>query len=125
MRSRKAVGSLIGIGFLLMIISVGFSYYQVMNRVQSSSSEIIASASAFDREASDENLEFLRVKLDAVNSLNLTIKNTGEVLSQLEWIGVFDETQNTKDYYRVNTSLNPVETQKDIRLEKLFKEYKI
>jgi hypothetical protein len=97
-----------------MIISVGFSYYQVINRVQNSSNDIIASAGTLDRDAADEFLEIQRVRLNAVNSLNLTVKNTGEILSQLEWIGVFDDTQNTKDYYKVNTSLNPVETQTNI-----------
>jgi hypothetical protein len=97
-----------------MIVSVGFSYYQVINRVQSSSNDIIASASTFDRDAADESLKILRVRLDTVNSLNLTVKNTGQVLSHLLWIGVFDDTQNTKNYYKVNTSLNTYETQTNI-----------
>jgi hypothetical protein len=35
-------------------------------------------------------------------------------LSQLEWIGVFDDTLNTKAYYKVDTSISPLETQIDI-----------
>jgi hypothetical protein len=93
-----------------MIISVGFTYYQVITRVQNSSNDIIASAAILDRNAADESLEIQRVRLNGVNSLNLTAKNTGGILSQLVWIGVFDDTMNTKNYYKVNTSLNPVET---------------
>ena len=36
-RSRRAVGSLIGIGFLLMILALGFSFYEIVNRIERSS----------------------------------------------------------------------------------------
>ncbi|MBT7186013.1 hypothetical protein HN911_01590 [Candidatus Bathyarchaeota archaeon] len=114
MRSRRAVGSLIGIGFLLMILAVGFSFYEVVNRIERSSNDILLEMSALDRDAADEALEFQRVRLTGGNSLNLTIKNTGDILAELEWIGVFDDTSNTQDYYRVDTSLSPNENQTDI-----------
>ncbi len=114
MSSRKAVGSLIGIGFLLMILSVGFSYYEVVNRIERSSDGILLEMAALDRAAADEDLDIQRVRLTAGNSLNLTIKNTGDILAELEWIGVFDDTSNTQDYYRVSESLNPTEIQTDI-----------
>ena len=113
-RSRRAVGSLIGIGFLLMILAVGFSYYEVVNRIERSSSGILLEMAAFDRDAADENLEIQRVRLTAGNSLNLTIKNTGNIIARLEWIGVFDDTLNTQDYFRIDTSLNPTENQTNI-----------
>ena len=114
MRSRRAVGSLIGIGFLLMILSVGFSYYNIINRVEETSTDRIEVMMEIDRDAADEELEIQNVALTVGNSLNLTIKNTGNEFSELEWIGVFDDTLNTQSYYRVDTSLNPVETQKNI-----------
>ncbi len=114
MRSRRAVGSLIGIGFLLMILAVGFSYYEVVNRIERSSDGILLEMAALDRAAADEDLDIQRVRLTGGNSLNLTIKNTGDILAELEWIGVFDDTSNTQDYYRVSESLNPTENQTDI-----------
>lgn len=114
MRSRRAVGSLIGIGFLLMILAVGFSYYNIINRIEDTSNERIQLMAEFEKDAADEELEITSVKLTVGNSLNLTIKNTGNEFSVLEWVGVFDETLNTQDYYRLDASLNPVETQKNI-----------
>ena len=114
MGSRKAVGSLIGIGFLLMILALGFSYYNMISRVEDRTTDTLSLVSGLDRDAADENLDIESVKLTVGNSLNLTIKNTGNVFSELEWIGVFDETLDTQNYFRVDTSLNPVETQKDI-----------
>ncbi|MBT6605361.1 hypothetical protein HOB36_09770 [Candidatus Bathyarchaeota archaeon] len=114
MRSRRAVGSLIGIGFLLMILAVGFSFYEVVNRIERSSDGILLEMAALDRTAADEDLDIQRVRLTGSNSLNLTIKNTGDILAKLEWIGVFDDTSNTQDYYRVVASLNPTEIQTDI-----------
>jgi len=112
--SRRAVGSLIGIGFLLMIITLGLSYYNTINMIESSSNNIFLEISDLDKKAVDEVLEIQSVKLTVTNSLNLTIKNTGSVLSSLRWIGVFDDSLNTKEYYSVDTSLNPAETQIDI-----------
>jgi hypothetical protein len=109
--SRRAVGSLIGIGFLLMILAVGVSYYDARSRVENRSNEILQNMMEQDRGAADETLEIQNVALTAGNSLNLTIKNTGSILSQLDWIGVFDDTLNKKTYYKVDTSLNPIETQ--------------
>ena len=114
MNSRRAVGSLIGIGFLLMIITVGFSFYNVINMIESSSNNVLQETAELDRKAADEDLEIQSVTLTVTNSLNLTIKNTGSVFSSLLWIGVFDDTLNTQEYYSVDTSLNSFETQKDI-----------
>jgi len=112
--SRKAVGSIIGIGFLLMILAVGFSYYDAVNRIERTSDGILLKMAALDRDATDENLEIQRVRLTGGNSLNLTIKNTGNIFAELTWIGVFDDTSNTQSYYRVVASMNPTEDQTDI-----------
>ncbi len=110
----KGVGSLIGIGFLLMIIAVGISYYNLRDNLDRQSDDIIQRMTAFDQRAADENLDIQYVELTPGNSLNLTIKNTGSIITQLEWIGIFDNTLNTKDYFRVDSSLNPLETETDI-----------
>lgn len=114
MVSRRGVGSLIGIGFLLMILALGFSYYNLSIRVEERRIDVLTEVSERDRDAADENLDIQSVALTVGNSLNLTIKNTGNVFSEIEWIGVIDETLSTQEYYRTTASLNPVETQKDI-----------
>ena len=114
MASRRAVGSLIGIGFLLMIIAVGVNYYNLRTNVERQSNAIIQDMSEFDQQAADEALSIQYTELTPGNSLNLTIKNTGSIISQLEWIGVFDNTLNKEAYFRVDTSLNPLEIEKDI-----------
>ena len=63
MRSRRAVGSLIGIGFLLRILAVGFSYYEVVNRIERSSDGILLEMAALDRAAADVDLDIQRVRL--------------------------------------------------------------
>jgi len=97
-----------------MIIAVGVSYYNIRTRMESRSNDILQLMSTQDLEAADENLEIQNVELTGGNSLNLTIKNTGSILSQLEWIGVFDESLNTEAYYKVDVSLSPLETQIDV-----------
>lgn len=114
MSLRRGVGSLIGIGFLMMILTLGFSYYNVINRIEDTSNDRIQLMVELDRDAADEELEITRVKLTVGNSLNLTIKNAGNIFSELEWVGVFDGTLGTQDYFRLDESLNPVETQKNI-----------
>lgn len=84
-----------------MILAVGFSYYEVVNRIERSSDGILREMASLDRAAADEDLEIQRVRLTGSNSLNLTIKNTGNILAKLEWIGIFDDTSNTQDYYKV------------------------
>jgi hypothetical protein len=97
-----------------MILAMGFSFYEIVNRIERSSAGTLLEMAALERAAADEDLEFQRVRLTGGNSLNLTIKNTGDILTELEWIGVFDDTSNTQDYYRVSESLNPTENQNDI-----------
>lgn len=108
------MGSLIGIGFLLMILAMGFSFYEIVNRIERSSAGTLLEMAALERDAADENLDIQGVALTVGNSLNLTIKNSGNVFSELEWIGVFDLTLNTQDYFRVSESLNPTENQTSI-----------
>ena len=81
----------------MMILALGFSYYNIINRIEDSTQTTIEEMMEIDRAAADERLEIQSVKLTAGNSLNLTIKNTGNVFSELKWIGVFDETNNTDD----------------------------
>lgn len=97
-----------------MILALGFSYYNIGNRVEENTQNIIEEMMAIDRNSADEELDIQNVALTFGNSLNLTIKNTGNVFSEIEWVVVFDDRLNTQNYYRVETSLNPVETQKDI-----------
>lgn len=97
-----------------MIIAVGVSYYNLRAGVERQSDAIIQDMSQFDQESADETLSIQYVELTPGNSLNLTIKNTGNIISQLEWIGVFDTTLNKEAYYKVDTSLNPLETEKDV-----------
>ncbi|TFH13027.1 hypothetical protein E4H04_12705 [Candidatus Bathyarchaeota archaeon] len=63
--SRRAVGSLIGIGFLLMILAVGVSYYDARSRVENRSNEILQNMMEQDMGAADENLEIQNVALTA------------------------------------------------------------
>ena len=114
MASRKAVGSLIGIGFLLMIIAVGASYWQLQQGVARQSDAIIQDMSYFDKNAADEDIDIEYIGLTAGNSFNLTVKNTGTVFSQLEWLSVYDVDDNKIKYYRVDTALNPLDTRKNV-----------
>jgi len=97
-----------------MILAMGFSFYEIVNRIERSSAGTLLEMAALERDAADEDLDIQRVRLTGGNSLNLTIKNTGSVFSELEWIGVFDDTLSTQSYYRVNTAINPIGTRKDI-----------
>ena len=99
MHSRRAVGSLIGIGFLLMIITLGLAYYNNIKMIENSSNNIFQEITDLDKKATEESLEIQSVKLTVTNSLNLTIKNTGSVLSSLRWIGVFDDSLNTQENF--------------------------
>ena len=114
MGSRKAVGSLIGIGFLLMILALGFSYNSLISRVEDRTDDTLSYVFSLDRDAADESIEYQSIELTVGNSLNLTLKNTGNIFAELEWIGVFDDTLNTQNYYRVDTAINPLETRKDV-----------
>jgi len=89
-----------------MIIAVGVNYYNLRTNVERQSNVIIQDMAEFDQQAADEALTIQYAELTLGNSLNLTIKNTGSIISQLEWIGVFDTTLNKEAYFRVDTSLS-------------------
>ncbi len=114
MASRKAVGSLIGIGFLLMIIAVATSYLQLQQGIERRSTAIIQDMSMFDKDSADEDLTIQYIELTVGNSFNLTVKNTGTVFSELEWIYVYDVDDNKIHYYRLDTALNPLDTRKNV-----------
>ena len=111
---HKGVGSVIGIAFLLLIVSTGYSYYTIRNRAASRYISIETDMQERMIKASNEKLMILSVEITPTNGLNLTIKNTGNVLSTLSWIGVENLSKNNIRYYRIDKQLSPKNTETDI-----------
>ena len=110
---RKAVGTLIGTAFLLMILVTGIGVYDVIQKLNQSYDETLEAVQELDRLQASELLDIVSTDLDAENRLTLSIRNDGETLMKLKWIGVFDLSKSpvTQRYYPSDVALNPAETE--------------
>jgi hypothetical protein len=104
---RKGVGSIIGIAFLLLIVSTGYSYYQIRsgaeNRLQIVEQEIQNKYN----DANSEALNIIEVVLTPTNGLNLTVENTGPVFSTITLIGIEDKEDSSQLFFRIYEQIGP------------------
>ena len=60
-----------------------------------------------------ESLEIISVTT-SLDRINITVRNDGEYLSHLIYIGIHDLTTNSHDYYKINFYVDPTETLTDV-----------
>jgi len=115
---KRAAGSIIGAVFLVLILLSGFTFYTLIVNVANDYTVRLQDMQELDSRKYKENIEFVSVSFNQ-DMLNLTVRNMGPYLARLIWLGIFDETANTQDYYEIDFQVNPFETVTNIGNENI------
>ena len=116
-RNKQGAGSIIGATFLVLILLTGYTFYTLHVNLANDYTKTLEEMQQLDLKRNKENLEFISVSTISGDKLNITVKNTGSYQTHLIWLGIFNETANTQEYYNINFYINPAETVTDIRNE--------
>jgi hypothetical protein len=108
-QDKRGAGSIIGAVFLVLILLSGYTFYTLNVTVANDYTQTLQDIQQLDLKRNKEIIEFLSVSFDQ-DKLNITVKNKGPYLTHLIWLGVFDETANSQDYYMIEFYVNPSET---------------
>ena len=112
-RRRKAVGSIIGGAFVLLIILAGYEFYILNNKIQNDYQHVLSAMRTYDIERSEEDLRFTNIDLilkDLKYYFTIKIRNDGPELVSIEQVGIFlEEALNDDPYYGVDEQIPPSE----------------
>lgn len=113
---RKAVGSIIGGVFLMLIFTSIMSSFFLIDNYRKATNELYLERQAFDNNKLIENIDYLSVTKKQDDYLNISVINSGNIGTEIVYIGEINETSLGKEdaYHRVNLFLNPYETASDI-----------
>ena len=122
-RSRKAVGSIIGGAFILLIILAGYEFYIMNNRAQNNYQLVLNDMRNFDIDKNQEDLKVPYIETqgaivtneDTVSfngdgSLTLHIRNDGPQLVNISYAGLLiggDIPENTECYQETSLQITP------------------
>jgi hypothetical protein len=90
-KHSKAVGTIVGAAFFLMILFTGYMFYMLSNQVTNAQQQSIVQMNDFDLERTQENLTYSSHIL-LPGSLKLTINNTGPKLVSIIAVGFYDNS---------------------------------
>jgi hypothetical protein len=97
-RRRKAIGSIVGTAFFLLILLTGYFYYSIMNQDVAAQERVQSEMRNFDVERAQEKIE-IRGNVGAYeNDLVLTIKNVGSRPTSIAAVGFYDVAYNSWNY---------------------------
>ena len=115
-RRKRAVGSIIGASFLLLILITSFTYHQMFIKQASLVMDVQSEMRSFDNDREGESLIITSVTRTVSGYLSLSIENSGVTSSKIIWIGVFDESYDPvkQNWYSIDESIEPLETVTDV-----------
>lgn len=114
---RKAIGSIIGGAFILLILLSGYSFYLFSNRSVNVFQQVLSDMRVFDVDRSQELITFLGppIPVGDNNHLQIMIKNNGPKTIKIIYNGVFDKTplmdglSEIHNYTKMDIYLAPAE----------------
>ena len=114
--SHKAIGSIIGGVFLVLIFTSMFTTYFVIENSKRGLDEVYLQRYEFEGNKQQEKVQFISVTKKANNFLNITVRNTGGVNTEIVYIGIIkrDNSQPSEEYLRIDKIINSLETAQDI-----------
>lgn len=126
-KKRKAIGSIIGGAFILLIILAGFEFYILNNRAQNDYQLTLNEMRDFDIDKNQEDLKVpyiatdgdISTRGDSVTfsgdgSFTLHIRNDGPQMVTVEYIGLLidgEEPQDTSCYQEVELNIMPTQVE--------------
>jgi len=111
-RRKKAVGSIIGAVFLVLIILSGFTFYQLYLNIADHYNGTLQSIGESDWSRNREKIVINNVEITGSGNLSVTVENEGTLQSHLIWFGIFNKSAlpETQAYYPLDISVDPAET---------------
>jgi len=111
-RRKKAVGSIIGAVFLVLIILSGFTFYQLYLNIADHYNGTLQSIGESDWSRNREKIVINNVEITGSGNLSVTVENEGTLQSHLIWFGIFNMSASpeTQAYYPLDISVDPAET---------------
>ena len=118
---RKAIGTIIGAAFFLLIFTSVFSFLYVFMNVDYKLNEAFAKSHELDLKKSHENLELVDILVTDSDKLNLTLVNTGHVASRITYIGEIIEapTPQKHEYNLTDITIDIGEVERNIAGDKI------
>jgi hypothetical protein len=113
---RKAVGSILGGAFLLLIftsiVSFLFTHMITVNNLNN----VYADNLEFLNDKRNENIEYVSILKTGSNKLNITVRNLGQKTTHITNVIAINKTNNpeTEEYHPLNIFLSPGEIGKNI-----------
>ena len=113
---RRAIGTIIGAAFFLLIFTSVFSFLYVFMNVDDKFSEAYSKRHELDLKKSSEKLELADIRVTDGNKLNITLMNTGQITSRVTYIGEIAEapTPQKPKYYSTDVTIKIGETHRNI-----------
>jgi hypothetical protein len=110
-RRKKAVGSIIGAVFLVLIILSGFTFYQLYLNISDHYNGTLQSMGESDWSRNREKIVIKNVEITGSGNLSVTVENDGTLQSHLIWFGIFNMSASpeTQAYYPLDISVDPAE----------------
>jgi hypothetical protein len=97
---RKAVGSIVGTAFFVLILLSGYFFYTLMNQGEAEQQRVFSQMRSFDIERAQEALALnpgSTIHVDGADLL-VSLKNTGSRPLNITRVGLWDETSSTWNY---------------------------
>ena len=91
-QSRKGVGTIIGAVFVVLIIISAFTVYEVALLNMNSYTATVTAMNQADSNRGGEELSVLSIIAAVDSSLNITVKNVGDVDSNIIYVGIFNQS---------------------------------
>jgi hypothetical protein len=121
---RRGTGTIIAASFLILIIVSGYTLTVILNTQTKGLNEVIGEMNMFDWQRGNEIVSIVGNPFDADDKLNITVKNTGEVTVNLNWITVRNSStlKPILNYSPIQAHLRPGETVTEIgtNIEQVF-----
>jgi hypothetical protein len=123
-RARKGTGTIIAASFLILIILSGYTLTVILNTKTKGLNEVIGDMNMFDWQRGNEKINIIGNPFDADDTLNISVKNTGEVSINLKWLTVRNSSnlRPILNYSPIQAHLRPGETLTEIgtNIEQVF-----
>ena len=113
---RKAVGTIIGAAFFLLIFTSVFSFLYVSLDLDYKLNEAFTRRHELDLMKSHEDLSLVDILVTDTGKLNLTLVNTGHVTSRITYIGevIVAPTPQRPEYNSTDITIEVGESERDV-----------
>jgi hypothetical protein len=113
---RKGVGSIIGGAFILLTFTSIVTFLYMYMSLSFDMSQVQTKSARMDLNRAQENLEVYKTEVTSQGFLNVSVRNTGHITSNIIYIGAINQTSEPEiqEFHQVNIFLSPGESNKNV-----------